>query len=175
MSCQHRFSTVVIDKATHLSRFPSNAWNPYTYGLEVLLERIKGWLVLRQNSTADVMPEARGDVEDQQLEAAYQNLRTCGSTLGFSTAAEFCASFPVDHLLFRRKEHNVAGLQYADLIAAEQKWLTVCEQLPEAGRPIGPFGVQLNAVIEGEDQSQIRPDALTLGMKQAGLRLPESR
>jgi hypothetical protein len=135
---------VVIDKKKHLSRFQERAWNPYGYGLEVLLDRVRGYLSI-QDASADIMPESRGGVEDKQLLEAYVALRVDGSK--FATADQYKAIFPGDGLLFRRKYQNVAGLQLADLVAADQKLLTVQEAKRPMPHAIGPFGRRLNAVV----------------------------
>jgi hypothetical protein len=106
--------TVVIDKLTHLQNYPTNTYNPYAYSLAVLLWRVRGFLNY-YGGTADIMPEARGNNEDNQLLAEYVNLHVYGSYYG--TAAEYQAAFPDANLLFRKKEHNVAGLQIADILA----------------------------------------------------------
>lgn len=144
--------TVVMDKKSHFDAYATSSWNAYDYSLHVLLNRIRGWLKLR-GASADVMPEARGKNEDDQLLQAYTALRTHGvvnSQGVWGTAAEYCAAFPEDELHFRLKTHNVAGLQIADLIAAEQKLLTVEENKRPMPHPIGPFGQQVNAVINGK-------------------------
>ncbi len=133
--------TVVIDKKEHIQRHPTDTWDAYSYTLWVLLNRIRGWLNLR-GATADIMPESRGQKEDNQLLAAYIELRTEGAVHG--TAEEYQHAFPVEKLLFRKKEHNVAGLQLADLLAAEQKLLTVQESGKPQHRRTGRFGRDLN-------------------------------
>ena len=138
--------TVVIDKREHQERYPADAWNPYSYSLAVLLNRVAGWL--RGQATADIMPESRGTNEDNQLLASYVELRANGSYL--APADRYRTSFPEERLLFRKKEHNVAGLQLVDLIAAEQKLLTIEEANRPLPRPIGPFGTALNEAIAGK-------------------------
>jgi hypothetical protein len=139
--------TVVIDKKEHYERFPSSAWNPYSYSLMVLLWRVRGWLRL-QGETADIMPESRGQNEDNQLLAAYLDLRANDPYYG--RAADYCAAYPNERLLFRRKDQNIAGLQLADLKAAEQKLLTLQECRRVLPHPIGPFGQALNTAIESK-------------------------
>ena len=137
--------TVVIDKQVHLQRYPVNTWNPYTYGLDVLLSRIRGFLAL-QGSSADVMLESRGSVEDGQVRAAYEKMWAEGAKM--CTAEEFRSAFPEGRLLFRKKEHNIAGLQIADLAAAEQKLRTLTENGKPVFREPGPFGNRLNEALE---------------------------
>lgn len=137
--------TVVIDKLKHQQRYPVDTWNPYVYSLEVLLRRVRGYLNIH-SGTADIMPEARGQTEDNQLLKCYVDLRTYGSYWG--TADEYRDAYPLERLLFRRKDQNVAGLQIADLLAAEQKSLTVQEAGKPLHRAIGAFGQRLNQAIE---------------------------
>lgn len=94
------------------------------------------------------MPESRGQAEDNQLLAAYVNLLEDGSN--FATKEQYQAVFPVGRLLFRKKDHNVAGLQIADLIAADQKKLTVLESDGPDSMPIGAFGEKLNHAVGGK-------------------------
>ncbi len=139
--------TVVIDKQVHLQRYPVNPWNPYTYGLDVLLSRVRGFLVL-QGSSADVMLESRGSVEDGQVLAAYEKMWAGGTKI--CTAEEFGTAFPEERLLFRKKDHNVAGLQIADIAAAEQKLKTLVEKGNPVFRKPGPFGNRLNEALESK-------------------------
>ena len=139
--------TVVMDKKAHHERFGDASWNAYAYGLSVLLNRVRGYLD-RHSGTADVMPESRGHVEDMQLLTAYQDMRQNGSTYG--AAGAYRATYPEDDLMFRRKDQNVAGLQLADLIAADQKLLTINEAHRPLPHAVGPFGIRLSQVIENK-------------------------
>lgn len=141
---QSQIFTVVIDKHEHLQQYPMATWNPYTYCLEVLLWRIRGFLKI-YGTTADIIPEARGEKEDNQLLASYIELRANGSRWG--AGDDYRAVYPTDRLLFRRKDQNVAGLQIADLVVAEQKALTVQEAGKPLPRAIGAFGQRLNNAI----------------------------
>ncbi len=128
---QAQVFTVVIDKDEHRRRFPGvPLFDPYAYSLAVLLNRVRGFLDLR-NGHADVMAESRGRVEDAQLAAAYERLRTTGGGT-YGTAAEYTHTYAVAAIAIRRKDHNVAGLQIADLLAASQK----IEIVTRNGRPI---------------------------------------
>jgi len=139
--------TVVIDKKEHIDHYPADTWDAYSYSLAVLLDRIRGWLDLH-GATADIMPESRGQREDNQLLAAYVELRTTGSY--YADAEKYRRIFPTERLLFRRKEHNVAGLQLADLLAMEQKLLTIGNCGRPMPRPIGSFGQALNNAVAGK-------------------------
>ena len=111
---EYRVFTAVIDKQAHLNLY--NVWhkNPYHYCLEVLLERYV--LVLRDiNSTGDVMAEARGRKFDMQLEKNYTRLYENGNN--HISGAIFQKHLTSRNLKMRRKDCNIAGLQFADLIA----------------------------------------------------------
>ncbi|MBI5289422.1 MAG: DUF3800 domain-containing protein [Chloroflexi bacterium] len=148
---QAQIFTVVMDKKVHFEEYGTSSWNPYTYSLSVLLNRVRGYLKIN-GGTADVMPESRGAREDAQLAAVYAELREDGATgpdgLSFGTGEEYSAAFPHDTLLFRKKEHNVAGLQLADMVCSEQKLLTLDENGRPVAHPCGPFGKRINAAIE---------------------------
>ena len=138
--------TVVIDKKEHQERHSEDTWNPYDYTFGVLLSRVRGWLNLR-GATADITPEARGSTEDNQLQSALVRLHV--EELNMATGEDYKQAFPDEDLKFRKTEHNVAGLQIADLISADQKMLTVQEYEKPLAYSIGPFGLKINRAIRG--------------------------
>lgn len=143
---QAQMFTVVIDKFVHRQNYPARTFDPYQYSLEVLLSRVRGYLVREgRTDTADVMPESRGRPEDASLQVVFTKLRTQDSY--YFTAQQFRDSFPSEHLHFRKKEHNIAGLQIADLVAADQKAELLAEQGKPVASPIGPFGAKFNQVL----------------------------
>ena len=111
--------TVVMDKAEHKAKYPVQTFDPYDYCLSVLLWRVRGYCKVN-SGTVDVLAESRGKVEDRQIQETYRDLKNYGSHR-YGTAEEYSTAFPADTLLFRRKEHNIAGLQIADLVAFGQK------------------------------------------------------
>jgi hypothetical protein len=128
---QAQVFTVVIDKDEHRRRYPQvPLFDPYDYSLAVLLNRARGYLNIR-GWRADVMAEGRGKVEDAQLAAAYTKLRTVGGGM-YGSAPDYANTYPAVAIAIRRKDHNVAGLQIADLLAASQK----LEIVSQAGRPL---------------------------------------
>lgn len=136
--------TVVIDKDEHRRRYPAlPLFNPYEYSLAVLLNRVRGFLNIR-GWRADVMAEGRGKVEDAQLATAYQRLRTVGRG-AYGSAAEYAATYPVADISVRRKDHNVAGLQIADLLAASQKLEIVAQNGGPLAAPPSAFTNRFNA------------------------------
>lgn len=111
---EYRVFTAVIDKQAHLNFY--NVWHkkPYHYCLEVLLERYV--LVLRsRGSVGDVMAEVRGGKVDMQLEKSYTRLYDLGNNN--IPAARFQRHLTSRDIKMRRKDRNIAGLQFADLIA----------------------------------------------------------
>jgi hypothetical protein len=109
---------IVIDKLSHLVTYGDRAFHPYIYCLEVLLERLRGCLN-RSGGAADVLAEARGKVEDGQLKAAYQEIRTRGTD--FISGEDFEKVLTSRDLKLDKKEADVAGLQIADLLASPSK------------------------------------------------------
>lgn len=143
--CPMQVFTVVVDKKARVEKYGDVNTNPYMLGLVSLLEGLCYWLESQRDGTADVMVESRGNKRDNELLETYARLRTVG--LGSYSSEHVRTLYLGDVLLFRNKEHNVAGLQIADILVSEQTRLTV----REAGRPlvnsIGPFGQRVNAAI----------------------------
>ena len=135
--------TVVIDKQIHKQQYPVGTFDPYDYSLAVLLNRIRGYLNI-QRGQADVIAESRGRREDEQLKKAYRDLRVVGGGR-YGTALEYQQVFPEDELVVSRKENNVAGLQIADLLAADQKVdIVIRNGKPPAAQP-SAFAQRLTA------------------------------
>jgi hypothetical protein len=110
--------TVVIDKQDHLAQYGNAAYAPFSYCMLVLIGRLRGFLHTH-GGQADVMVESRGAKEDRGLQQAYDDqyrrVTRCMS------GAEFQRVLTSKYIKFRRKEHNIAGLQLADLIATPSK------------------------------------------------------
>lgn len=135
--------TVVIDKDAHKTRFAGvTLANPYTYSLEVLLNRIRGYLNL-YGGPAEVVAESRGKVEDAQIQAAYVRLVTTGDER--ASGAEYRRVYPLPQLTMRRKDQNVAGLQIADLLASTQRVETAMLNGRPVANPPTAFQKRLNA------------------------------
>ena len=95
---------------------------------------------------ADVLAESRGKVDDEQIQGAYEYLRTHGWT-EWGTGAGYTRAFPDGTIIFRKTEHNVAGLQLADLIAYGQKAQTIADNGKPLPREPSDFTKQLNVVV----------------------------
>ncbi len=138
--------TVVIDKKAHIENFPLETFDAYVYSLAVLLWRVRGYLNYHRWQ-ADIMAEARGKVEDAKIQQAFDYIRQNGFT-NYGTPDGYCKAFPDDKLKFRTKDHNVAGLQLADLIAYGQKVKTLTENNKPYHKPASQFTIILNDIIE---------------------------
>lgn len=105
---------VVLDKQSHASKKYRTLYHPYHYCLAALLERYAGWLQLT-NSVGDVMAEARGRTEDRELERVFEEFYNYGTR--FHDPDRVQKVLTSRKLKFRKKEHNIPGLQAADLLA----------------------------------------------------------
>ena len=141
-------ATVVFDKASLRGSVGKAVLEPYHRCWEALLSNVGFWLSKQENEVADIMPEGRGKKEDGELQKFYQKLRETG--VNNLDAVQFTIVLPDESLLFGRKWNNIAGLQIADIIAAEQKILTVQEAKGIAEYPIGAFGQRINAAIHAK-------------------------
>lgn len=138
--------TVVMDKKRHLEQYPFETFDPYVYCLVVLLNRVRGYLKIKQGQ-ADVVAESRGHKEDRQIQAVYKTLLTKGPNKPlYGKASEYRAVFPNEELTVIEKYRNVAGLQIADVLAHGQKLLTIQEAKKPLPRQISTFGKQINDV-----------------------------
>lgn len=136
--------TVVMDKKQHLQQYPLQTFDPYTYSLVVLLNRVRGFLQLKREQ-ADVLAESRGHVEDKQIQLAYELLLKRGPNKPqFGKSADYQSVFPHAELLIRKKYQNIAGLQIADVLAHDQKLLTITEAKKPLSQKLGAFGQQIN-------------------------------
>ncbi len=102
-----------IKKEEHLDLFGKLADDPYEIGLTFLLERA-AFELDEVNGMAAVIIESRGDKEDNNLAAKYNELTTRGSRQ--VSAEQFVLRFGTS-VDFRKKEENDNGLQMADLCA----------------------------------------------------------
>lgn len=106
--------SVVIDKKSHKARWGINAAHPYHYCLLAIIQRYVGMLNF-YNLRGDVLAESRGGKEDMQLKSEYQNIYRNGSP--FVQASSFQRSLTSKEIKLKKKEHNIAGLQVADIFA----------------------------------------------------------
>lgn len=138
----YKVISVVIDKLDHLTRYHVWHYDPYHYCLEALLER---YIMLLQGvrASGDVMGEVRGRKFDRRLEKCYHTLWTKGGS--YIGAESFQQRLTSHQLKLRPKSKNIAGLQFADLIAHPSAAYIRSQR--NAGRPPANFGSQIVNIL----------------------------
>ena len=134
--------SVVIDKLDHLTRYQVWRHDPYHYCLEVLLERYV-MLLKRTGARGDVVGEVRGGKSDRRLEHAYQRLWKNGNR--FIRADNFQDVLTSHELKLKPKIRNIAGLQFADLIAHPSA--AYIRFIYDAGNPPKKFGARIADIL----------------------------
>ena len=147
-ACPMQIFTVVFDKKAHVDHNKGVLDRAYPRCLVALLETIATWLALQPDSVGDILLESRGTKSDSELQRTYESILRLGTDL--YAAERFQAVFPKGALLFGGKQHNVAGLQIADLLAADQAKLAIQEAARPLAHASGNFGQRLNAAMEGK-------------------------
>lgn len=148
---QYRVIAVVIDKKSHNERYGEAAYHPYHYCLAALLERYCGLLNLRGDQ-GDVMAESRGGKEDRQLKEAYRAVYRAGTQ--WRRNSFFQTALSSGEIKVKPKSSNIAGLQFADLLAhpAKQSILIEGGQIDDPG---DNFGRRLCECIEAKYNRQV--------------------
>ena len=137
--------TVVIDKKAHLESYPHRTFDPYVYCLEVLLNRVRGYMNLN-GGQADVFAESRGKTEDDRIVRAYKSLLVNGSP--YANGKQYRERFPSEGLTIKRKDQNIAGLQIADMLAYGQKMLTIQTSGKPMPRQMSNFTQRVNNAVD---------------------------
>lgn len=106
--------TVLIDKLEHRQRYTSWKFDPYHYGLMVMIERYVLFLEERE-TTGDVMAESRGGKDDRRLKGSFERLVERGTD--YLSSERFMQSLTSRQLKVKPKMNNIAGLQLADILA----------------------------------------------------------
>lgn len=105
---------VLVDKQAHKQMYGEWANDPYHYCLEVLMERYVLFLEsLRRKG--DIIAESRGGKEDNRLKEVFRRLYQTGTDN--ITANRISSCLTSKELKVSPKKANVAGLQFADLLA----------------------------------------------------------
>lgn len=138
----YKVISVVIDKRAHLMRYRVWHYDPYHYCLEVLLERY-AMLLQSAGARGDVIGEVRGGKSDRRLEKAYQGLWHKGSR--YIGADTFQGVLTSGQLKLKPKTRNIAGLQFADLIAHPSAAYIRSQNI--AGDPPAKFGSQIANIL----------------------------
>jgi hypothetical protein len=113
-SWEYSVISVLIDKKEHDERYSTWKYDPYHYCQEVLVERFRLFLDIK-NQMGDLMFESRGGKEDMRLKRSFRNIMNNG-THNLS-AKDLDSHFTSKELKVKPKTANISGLQIADLIA----------------------------------------------------------
>jgi len=133
-----RLFTIVIDKKAHKEKYGASANHPYHLCLTFLLERYRGYL-LYVDGKGDVMAESRGKEQDMALKEVYRDVWWRGTF--YISNRNFQSVLTSRELKLKTKLANIAGLQFADLLAHSAKM----EILSSRGRVVQKpcFGTRL--------------------------------
>jgi hypothetical protein len=133
--------TCVIDKTAHVEKYQWQ-YHPYHYCLEILTERFVRELE-RCDGIGDMVVEARGKKEDKLLKHIYDAFYTEGTGIpegSHLSATRIQRRLTSKELKIDPKSANVAGLQFADLLAHPSfKGLLANKR----GTPMSPFGAEI--------------------------------
>ncbi len=99
-----------IKKQDHFKKYGPNAHDPYHLSLHVLIERF--WLELGNDSKGVIIAEGRDQTLNNTLERVWMELKQHGTD--YRQASDIRRR--IDHLVFRTKTNNLAGLEVADII-----------------------------------------------------------
>lgn len=148
--------SLVLDKLTHGAATYRRLRHPYHFALLGLLERYCGRLAYR-GRRGRVIAEARGGVEDRELQNAYDSFRSRGTKyLDAFRAQATLASRTID---IKPKRSNVAGLQLADLLAHPLK-REVLRTYGRSTQPVDPFSARLCPLVEPKYNRRIDQDRI---------------
>jgi len=145
----YKIIVVVIDKKSHKDEYAGSALHPYHYCLNVMLERYCG-LLNHLNYRGDVLAESRGGKEDRELDKAYRIIYTVGSfPTKYYKGSFFQKTLTSREIKIKKKRHNIAGLQIADLLANPCKKEVLYEEgiIP---KPSSPFANRILATIKSK-------------------------
>jgi hypothetical protein len=135
--------TVVIDKWEHVEKYQNWHRDPYHYCLEVLLERFARWLEKR-GAVGDVMAESRTPKDDRRLKAEYTKIWEYGTN--FVRWTQIQEHLTTRQLKLENKRSNIAGLQFADLLAHPSYKAMLCHR--EHKKLAENFGGQIATILE---------------------------
>jgi len=106
--------TVQIDKKLHFQNYGVWHFDPYHYCLRCLVERYILYM-RRHGKTGDVVIEPRYKKADKKLKASFERIYTSGTE---NIPARIVQSHLTSkEIHFSSKSDNLAGVQFADLIA----------------------------------------------------------
>ena len=133
-----QITCVVVDKKEHKEKIYRTLIHPYHYCISALLERYAGWLE-HIGLEGDVMAESRGKGEDEQLRLAFETTLERGTA--FHSGERFRRVLTSGKIKLKKKDHDIAGLQLADLLAYPFKREMIAERRGE--QPPADFSSRL--------------------------------
>lgn len=142
---QYTVITVLIDKLEHKQKYSSWQFDPYHYGLMIMIERYV--LFLEENEAiGDVMAESRGGKDDRRLKDSFERLIQRGTE--YIDSQRFLKSLTSKQLKVKSKLNNIAGLQLADIIAhPSRRDILIEEKLMEDNRT-DVFGDEIVKILQ---------------------------
>jgi hypothetical protein len=109
----YKVVSVVIKKDAHVAQYGENAADPYTYALEMLIERFC-WELGNDLDSGFICAEKRNPTLDRELMEGWEKLRTNGTGTGYAPSKRI--EERIVGLDLRDKKPNLAGMQLADLV-----------------------------------------------------------
>lgn len=135
--------TILCDKREMRAQYGDKCWHPYHYGMRALLERY-GMFLRSKKTTGDVIAEARGGKEDKDLAKEFRSIVTHGTHQ--MSAQDFARAGMKPDLILKTKAHNIAGLQFADLLAHPSTKAMVASCT--GGPPVVGFAAKIISILE---------------------------
>jgi len=135
--------SVVIDKKYHQEQYRSAAEHPYHLALRFILERYSAFLKV-SGAKGDVLAESRGGKEDTALKLAYRQVWNHGT---YYRSKEFIQeTLTSKKIKLKKKEHNIVGLQVADLLAYTCK-RDILDDVGHVSYTSNPFSISIREVV----------------------------
>lgn len=138
----YRVITALIDKKWMVDQTHWQQTHPYHFLMEIIVEKYAQYLT-RMNSVGDIMPEARGNNQDKELQRQFEHYRAKGTRFVDKVITKH--RLPAKSLKFRTKKENIAGLQLCDLLAHPSHF-TIRQNLKHAVH-LGDFCERVSAIL----------------------------
>ena len=138
--------TVCLDKKSHKDTYQVWRYDPYHYGLAILLERYF-FFPSAKNAQGDVMAESRGGKEDKRLKASFLRLWNEGTQ--YIEPKKFHEVLTSKQLKIKPKANNISGLQLADLIAHPSR-NEILNENNLLERPVAPFAKKIISILKNK-------------------------
>ncbi|MGB5082453.1 MAG: DUF3800 domain-containing protein [Burkholderiales bacterium] len=150
---EYRVVSVCLDKKRHKETYAVWRYDPYHYGLAILLERFVFYLE-RVGAPGDVLAESRGGNDDRRLKDSFARLWEKGTE--YVSPDRFQKVLTSKQLKVKPKINNLPGLQLADLVAHPSRNEMLREQ-KLLDRALAPFAQRVIQVLQTKyDQDEGR-------------------